>query len=380
MKKQLMRASIAALAVFSVATAVSAGGQINTGGETGSYFGKFCPLVRDALKKSKFDYSCVTSRGSRENILRISGTPTDIGFSQLDVFKHENDLLGGRELFSVIRSDIARECIFMVSRNKELANFGRVSAIADRLRIILPPEKSGSAGTFEYLQALDPDGLGSAVEIEYAGSTDEAIKRALASDDAITLFVQFPDPDNARFKLIDKLGGHFIPVISRAVLRQQVGGEKVYFAQETDIANAKWHKAGKKVVTACTPMILFTGKSDRIDDAVKREDHKDLIATLRAMDQAAFVPKRGFFSRMWRKTKALSGAGVEKLIKMTDEAREKAKPYVDKAKDATDKALRKAKDATKKAYRKLKKVGKDAVEGTKEAGRKVMDKMKDVAE
>ena len=41
----------------------------------------------------------------------------------------------------------------------------------------------------------------------------------------MTLFVQFPDPTNARFKAITKQGGNIIPVIDRSILRQEADGE-----------------------------------------------------------------------------------------------------------------------------------------------------------
>jgi hypothetical protein len=41
--------------------------------------------------------------------------------------------------------------------------------------------------------------------------------------------VEFPDPENRRFKLVRVEGGHFVPIVDREVLRQQIGGHKVYF-------------------------------------------------------------------------------------------------------------------------------------------------------
>ena len=64
-------------------------------------------------------------------------------------------------------------------------------------------------------------------------------------DNTATLFVQFPDPDNARFKLIRQAGGHFVPVINRDILGQQIGGEKVYYAQETEIADGDPDQEGR---------------------------------------------------------------------------------------------------------------------------------------
>ena len=97
-------------------------------------------------------------------------------------------------------------------KNKELLSFGDVAARADELHFVLPPQGSGSASTFDYLRRIDPDGLGRALDVTYAESTDIALKKALASDSkSVALFVQFPDPNNDRFKLIAKEKGLFHP-------------------------------------------------------------------------------------------------------------------------------------------------------------------------
>src|SRR4029450_1370491 len=103
---------------------------------------------------------------------------------------------------------------------------------------------------------------GKAKTVTNAASADDAIREALSGDDTVSLFVQFADPDNTRFDLVRKLGGHLVPVVDRTILRQEVGGKKVYFAQETQVENAEWIKSGRKLVTACTPVVLFTGNPD----------------------------------------------------------------------------------------------------------------------
>jgi len=336
--------------------------QINTGGQTGAYFGSFCPQLKDALKKSELNYECVNSKGSRENIQRVIGEPSQIGYSQFDVYALEREMLGGDDLFTTLRTDLGRECVFMVTRNRELSNYGEVAALAAQLRFILPPEKSGSAATFEFLQQIDPDGLGQARDISYAASTDEALEKALAAEDTLALFVQFPDPENTRFKMINKAEGAFVPVIDRNILRQQINDEKIYYAQETEISNPKWHKSGEKVITSCTPMVLFTGATTRIDGDDDRKDHADMIKTVKAMEAEELQPKQGFFTRMWRKTKELSGKGVEKMIEMSEKAREAAGPMMEQAKE-------KGKELMEQAGQ--------LAEDAKEKGKELMDKAKE---
>ena len=175
------------------------------------------------------------------------------------------------------------------------------------------------------------------------------------SDDTVAFFVQFPDPENTRFKEIQEQGGHIVPVINRAILRQQVDGQKVYFAQETQVGNAKWMKSGQKVTTVCTPLVLFTGTPERVTSDKARQDHKDMIATVQALKIEALVPREGLFSKVWRRTRELSGQSVEKVIQLSETAREKAKPMMEKAKELGGEALEKAKGAAEKATEAAKK-------------------------
>ncbi len=356
-----MRLTVAMLAslplVIAVATPALAN-KINTGGEKGAYHSTFCPQLAAELAKSKFDYACSTSNGSRENIRRVSGDAAQIGFSQLDVFQLEMEATGAAKDYTVLRSDLGRECLFIVTRNQDITNYGEVVALADQLRFVLPPQNSGSAGTFEYLQQIDPEGLGRVrAGITYANSTEEALEMALSADNTATLFVQFPDPKNDRFKSIIDKGGSVVPVIDRNILRQEVDGQKIYFADETEIALPKWNKSAKKVVTACTPMLVFTGSPERIADGNARKDQEDLIRTVQALKVEDLAPRLGFLAGLWRKTKALSAKSVEKMVEVSEQAREAAKPMMEKAmerakemKEQAEKAagdlIEKAKDAT----------------------------------
>jgi len=351
MKFEFAAGLCAALAVSLAAPAHA--GQINTGGATGAYHATFCPPLAAALHKNKFDYACTASDGSLENIQRAVGDPAQVGFSQLDAFALEADNLGAANLFNRIRSDVARECLFIVGKNRGVSNFGEIASVATQLRFVLPPAKSGSAATFRALQRIDPEGLGLARNVTFAASVDDAIAEALKSEDTFTLFVQFPDPTNERFKAIAKQGGNIVPVIDRAILRQEAEGEKIYFADETEITPAKWNKAADKIVTACTPMVLFTGASDRITDANARKDQDDLIRTIRALPLDDLRPKESLLASLLRKSKSLSAQSLDKLLQLSDKARAQAKPAIDsvmkKAKEMADEAQKQAKDLMDKS-------------------------------
>ncbi len=338
-----------ALAALLAAPALAVANQINTGAADGAYNATFCPALEAQLARSKFEHKCTPSEGTLDNLGRVAADPRQIGYGQLDIFALEAPALGGAKTFSRLRVDDVRECVFAVSRNREIASYGDIAVNAGRLRFVLPPKASGSAGTFRFLQQIDADGVGKAKTVLNADDPDEAIKLALSADDTVAFFVQFPDPDNPRFKTIQEQGGHIVPVIDRAILRSQVDGQKIYFAQETQVANAKWMKSGQKVVTACTPLILFTGTTERVTSDKARQDHKDMIATVQALKLDALVPRESTWSQLWRRTRELTGQSVEKLVQISETAREKAKPMMEKAKELGGEAYEKAKDAAEKA-------------------------------
>ncbi len=381
--------AILAAAGFSLAFAsIAQAGKIYTGGARGAYNSDFCPPLAKELGKAKFNYSCTVSLGSSDNIERVMQNPSDIGFAQLDVFTLNAAKQYPAQPLHVIRRDIARECLFMVSRNKDLATYGDVAARAGELNFVLPPQGSGSASTFDYLRKIDPDGLGRAVDVEYAESTDSALKKALAEgSNSIALFVQFPDPNNDRFKLIAKEKGQFIPVIDRNILRQQIDDQKIYFAQETDVSNGKFWKKGAKVTTACTPMVIFTGNPLLMSNGDKQLDHKDMINTVNDVAADKLLPKQGFFKRAWAKTRSLTAEATEKMLEAAEKAREKAAPMMEKAKEKAiemkDKAapmMEKAKEKAIEMKDKAAPMMEKAAEKAKELGEKAMEKARDLGD
>lgn len=364
MPSPLWRAAIAAMPLVVVSPAVA--GDIFAGEADGAYSTRFCPRLEAALAQSQLPYKCKPSNGTVENVERVAKDPTAVGYGQLDVFALEVARHGGPQAFTRLRVDDKRECVFAVTRNREITNYGEVAVFAPKLRFVLPPANTGSAATFRYLQKIDPTGVGAAKIVINAPSTDEALRMALSAEDTVALFVQVPDPSLPRFKLIQELGGHVVPVLDRNILRQQVEDRKIYFAQETEVANARWLKGGTKVVTACTPLVVFTGANDRVTGDKAKQDHKDLIATIVTMPQADFLPQDPVFKSLLKRTRELSGASADRIVKLSEQAREKSKPWVEKAKDVTDRAVEKAGPAWQKATEATRKALDKATEEARE--------------
>jgi len=350
--------------VGALVTAPALADQINTASTIGAYHKTFCPQIEKELGKAKFKYSCTTSAGTRDNMQRVIANPQHLAFGQLDVLRLETKYMGGKDPFTIIRRDDARECVFAVTRNAKLTTYGDIAGRAFNLKFFLPSQKSGSAGTFQFLFDIDKDGLGQTRNVTYAMSIEDALREALSTEDGVAFFVQFPNPDNPRFKMVQELGGHFVPVIDRNILRQRAGGEKIYFAQETAVANAKWSKSGKSVITACTPVVLFTGRNDALTGDAQK-DHTDLIATLKQLKTSQTLPPKSWFSRMLKKTKALSAKSAEKLLDASEKARKKAAPMMQKAKEQAAKAYEQARDASGRAIDAGKRALDKASEGSK---------------
>ena len=270
---------------------------IYTGDQRGSYFGEFGPLLLDVLDSYFFDYELHTSAGSGENIQRVLDSPQAIGMTQSDVLAFEiagNPAIA--EQIVIIRNDIAQECLFAVTNEENaqrLTNWGDVRAFARRLRFALGPEAGGSARTFGFLQTLD-ERLATARNVAYLDSTDAAIRAVINGEADIAFFVQFADTGNPLFETINDSRLAFIPVIDRAILRQQFqSGERAYMPLEVTVTSAgllSW-RGVERVTTACTPLAYITGNPDALaagSDA--RLDLEDMISVVREADIAELQP------------------------------------------------------------------------------------------
>jgi hypothetical protein len=339
-----------------------AASRINAIEEPASIQERYCAELNAHLSRAKLNYACAPTPGMSESARRVRADPREIAFGQLDAFAREAAKVGDPEAFIIIRNDDVRQCLFAVTRHKDLQSFGELSVLAPHLRFFLPPQGSSSADTFRIVQNADAKGVGQAKSVEHAAKTEDAIRLALSAEDTVAFFVQFPDPESAPLKLVRELGGHFVPIIDREILRLQIDGRKLYFAQETQVANPDWLASGQKLVTSCTPMVLFTGHPAKLTDPASRQDHEDMIATARALRTDALLPQESAIARVLKRTKELSASSAEQLIRASEQARERVQPYIESAKEAADKAL----EAAKPALERAKELGIKALEKARE--------------
>ncbi|MEW5962529.1 MAG: hypothetical protein AB1749_03120 [Pseudomonadota bacterium] len=343
-------------------------GNIYTGDATGAYHSSFCPELAAALREGGLDYDCRATKGTLDNMERVATEPAAIGYGQLDVLALGARYFGGSDAFQRIRSDDVRECLFAVTRNESLDSYGALAGNAHRLRFVLPPVNSGSATTFRFLQSFDKD-LALAREVVHASDTEEALRMALSAEDTVAVFVQFPDPDNPRFKLVRQLGGRFVSMLDKTILEQRLGDARVYFPQETQVAHAGWLRRGTNLVTACTPMVVFTGRTQSIANARAADEQAKAVALMRALPAERTMPRQSLFARVLKRTREISGESAERLLALSAEARERAKPMLDKAREAADGAS----EATRPARDKAHELGAGAYERAREGLKELIE-------
>ena len=329
--KRLLLASVFALATATGALAqgVTPGPKaINTGGPQGAYHGTFCPPLPPVLANAYFQgYACTPSAGTVENIQRVLAQPANIGFAQLDVFAREAAARPAEfERLTVIRSDIACEGLWMVTRNPDL-DFGRVLGLARRIQFVLPAQASGSTASFNYLRSIDPDGLGRVPDanITHVRDATEVINRiANSTSGEVGFFVQFADPRNTNIQLMVQNNLRIIPVISREILRARVGEQAVYQPQTFQLSQGGAFGIGGRAVTAttaCTPVALFTGSTAAFSDRNGQDDAREMIQRLQQVNRAAMMPQDNAIQAILRNATRLSQAAVDQTVAGVEAAR-----------------------------------------------------------
>jgi hypothetical protein len=309
--------------------AATAAEMIYTGGERGSYFQSFGPLLLDTIQGQWLEYELATSAGSGENIQHVIDNPLAIGMTQTDVLAAAMTADPSlADKVTVIRNDVANECLYAVvapENSGRLTNWGDVRAYARRLRIATGPEQSGAALTFRFLQSLD-EKLAAARNVQYMGNVDDAIAAVLAGDADIAFFVQFADPDNARFQTINDAEMSFIPVVDRALLRQTYGSnQRVYVPQEVKVTSADLLSLGgvTKIVTACTPLAYITGSPSALPaGSAEQADLEELISLIRDADVATLQPQEGWFQSWLDSAAEVTEDSIADMLDTVEQASE----------------------------------------------------------
>lgn len=324
-----MTSLIASTAIIFALGAVEASAQgkakdIYTGGQTGAYHSLFCPPIPDALSNAYFKgYQCKTTGGTLDNIRQVLANPQSIGFAQLDVYAREAAAKPADFAKLTVVRQLACEGLWMVTKGSA-DDYGKVLGLSRRIQFVLPPETSGSAATFAYLRQIDPDGIGRASNVRHSQSVAEMLKQVASSRDDVGLFVQFADPTNDNIKAIEASGLKVVPVVSREIVAAKVGDQSVYQVQTFSMTAGGFISSGKQATTACTPVVIFTGKPDQFTDRNERDNQTDLIKAVRDLPDTALLPKEGRIASIIKGAKTLAGPAVADMLAAVDAARKTA--------------------------------------------------------
>ena len=327
--KRFILASVFALSVTGAQAQVQPGPRaINTGGSAGAYHGTFCPPLPPVLANSYFQgYNCTPSAGTVENISRVLNQPTNIGFAQLDVYAREAAARPAEfERLNVIRTDIACEGLWMITKNPDL-DFGRILGLARRIQFVLPAPASGSTASFNYLRSIDAEGLGRVPDsnITHMATATDVINRIAASTNGeVGFFVQFADPRNANIRLMVENNLRIVPVISREILRARVGEQNVYQAQTFTLSGGNLFGIGGRAVTAttaCTPVALFTGAPGAFADRNGQDDAREMIQRLQQVNRTNMMPQDSAIQNILRSATRLSQSAVDQAVAGVESAR-----------------------------------------------------------
>jgi len=295
---------------------------IFTGGKSGAYFSVLCPALVDGLRNEGFTPTCQETTGTIDNITKLLADPTAVAFVQGDAYANwvAANPAEAKKIV-MVRNDLASEGVYFVSRNQK--TFSDVVRTITRVKIVLPPQTSGAAQTWENLKKVLPQVFTKvdATQVTYAESAAKAVDMALATDNTIALFVQLPDPANPLFKTIVDKKGNFIPLVARALLSQQVNGQNVYTLETRPVSSAGIIKGATEVTTIATPITIITQSTDNIPEGGNaRVNHDDLIKMIKSLPREKLLPKSGPTASLFNRAFSVTKDAANSMVDQTEKA------------------------------------------------------------
>jgi hypothetical protein len=322
--RKIFLMAFAVLAACASITGAMAQNAIYTGSQGGAYNSTFCPPLPSILDNSVFSgYKCTPSGGTVDNINKVVAKASSIGFVQLDVLaltmQSKPELA---KQISIIRSDIACEGLWMVTKNPALKTYGDVLGYARRLPFVLPGKESGSDASFSYLQSIDPDGLGRAKNIKYVQNAATMLNSIQGNE--VGFFVQFADPENSNIKLMQEKGLTVIPMVSREITKAKVGDQDLYQVQSFNLTSGGIFTSGESKVTACTPVAVITGNPEAQSDRNAKDDQKEMIEVLRNVPASKLLPSEPRLAKILSSVHKIGAGALNEMLAAADKAKEAA--------------------------------------------------------
>jgi hypothetical protein len=192
-----------------------------------------------------------------------------------------------------------------------LETAGPNSGSAATLRVIMPLNKrTNNVLSSEDKVVFNPNGAAAAVQ-------DVIDKRA-----NIAFFVQQADVNNLLFKQINDAKLKIIPILSREIIRQQVGGQNIYTVKENiEVRGGGLFGKDSTVTTSCTPVTYFTGKAEAYNIVGSDlDDHDDMVKAIQSANATDLIPADGPWAKFLKGAKSLSATALETTLKASESA------------------------------------------------------------
>jgi hypothetical protein len=253
---------------------------INTGPKSGAYQNALCPNTLAVLAREKIPgrYPCTPSNGTRDSIHRLIKGLGSLGFVQQDVyitmFIEEPEV--GRKLDMIVE-EIACEGLWGATKNPKLATFGGILKSLDKTTLVLPPEDSGSAATFEYLRINDTEFKPvQDHQIRHAKTLELAlddVRSGSEDDDRVAFFIQYILPDDLTIKKMKDKGLALVPVKSDKITElKKRDGLRIY--------GSRSFPSMRGIETACVKVGLIARRPETFGEE-GREAQEALITALK---------------------------------------------------------------------------------------------------
>ncbi|MBX9844043.1 MAG: hypothetical protein K2Z80_19765 [Xanthobacteraceae bacterium] len=298
---------------------------IFTAGEAGAYHGKFCPPISVAMAKAGFGgYVCTPSGGTPDNIARVLADPRSLGFAQLDVLaRWALDNVEAARKLVVIRT-LACEGLWLVARRMDMSTvrFGQVAGHARRLRFAVAD--GGSRASFEFMQKIDPDGLGRARNSRIVQNATVAIDTVATGGADVGFFVQFVEPSNPNVRLLHERKLNVLQVINRELIAATVVDTPVYQPQSFNLGEWSSVAGGGTLTTTCTPAAIVTGAPESIANSRDADEQRALLDKIKAAPDSAFLPKGGHLARLISGSRSVPSAVLKEMLAAYNVAKKRA--------------------------------------------------------
>ena len=309
MFRRFLLAASVALAMSTPVMAQNDPAVVMTGGKGGDYYLYFAPPIVKILDRAWVDATIQTSAGTPENMDYLLTHQKSYALGQGNVVA---DLLKDPKYAGKIRilptNGLGNEVVIAIMNdktfNRSQGSWALAAAHPTQVRFITASELSGPGRTMKELMALDPNHLGKATSVTYAPDMETAINAVADGTADVALMVQFPNPENPRFKQIATKKLHIVPVISESMKHLEIPGVGPAF---TLCAGAKV-APDTAIQTACSPILVLTGQDN---------DNPDLNKVFAEVKPADFTPQEPAFAGFWRGVTQMSSSAWDSTVANT---------------------------------------------------------------